>query len=522
MRCLILLTAAVAWMTGSALAAESGETVYTNKTRFRIPFRYDHAEMQRLGAREVQLFVSTDRGQNWQLAQRVVPMAGRFEFRAPADGEYWFSVRTLDGRNELHPPADAVAPGLQVVVDTTPPKLELNLRPVAPGRVELSWTCDDAHLDLSQLKLEYIQTGDATWSTVQIVPQSSGQTAWSAPRGGHVAVRGSLRDRAANETHTQAQIELSPDGTTTPARNRFSPERPAAAPTADPGFPPPIPDFNQPIAGNPPGGEQPREMPGRPPVSPVSQVVTDDQAAAPPIVRDTAPPILRDAPPTVPSAAPAPIPAAEQPEVARRMVNSLGFQIEYAVDGVGPSGVGAVELFITENNGQKWFKYGDDADHESPFDVRVPREGLYGFAIRVRSGAGLADPPPRAGERPELIVAVDTTPPTVELMPIRQGRGTDTRRVEIGWRMTDANPAATPIALSYATDPQSEWQPITDSQPDTGRYLWTADPTVPAKVYLRVTARDAAGNQSTAETLDPLVFDTSRPSVRFMSVQSMR
>ena len=118
-----------------------------------------------------------------------------------------------------------------------------------------------------------------------------------------------------------------------------------------------------------------------------------------------------------------------------------------------------------------------------------------------------------------MIVVVDATPPTVELTPIRQGQGPESRRVEIGWKVEDAHPAERPVALSFAADRQGEWQQIGDWQADTGRHLWTADPDVPAKVYLRVTARDAAGNESAAEAPDAVVFDQARPRVRIMSVQ---
>jgi hypothetical protein len=509
MRCLALFV--VATLLGGlpgARAAEPGETIYTNKMHFRIPFRYDPAEMQRLGAREVQLFVSTDEGRAWHLVQRVVPLAGRFEFRAPSDGVYWFCVRTLDGRNALHPADDQIAPGLKVVVDTTRPRLELTLQQVSAGRVELSWRCEDPNLDLSQLAMEYIQTGDAAWSAVRVVPQTSGRTAWSIPRGGQVAVRGSIRDLASNETQAQNQIEIRQDATF-PAGTWTPPPAETA--------PPRIPDLNQPIAGpaGPAAPEAPIAQGGLPraesDISPASRLISQDVAGRPPI--------LREAPPA-PAAEPVPVPVVEEPpQPAQLLVNARSFQIEYAVDGLGPSGVGAVELFITENNGRKWFKYGDDADLTSPCDVQVPGEGTYGFAIRVQSGVGVGNPPPRAGDMPEMIVVVDTAPPAVEMMPVRQGQGAESRRVEIGWRIQDAHPAERPVALSYAADRQGEWQSISDWQADTGRQVWTAGAEVPPSVYLRVTARDAAGNVGTAETPAPIVFDQSRPTVRIMNVQ---
>src|SRR5690242_6799704 len=79
--------------------ASAAEPVFTNRPRFRIPFRFDAAEMQRLRPREVQLHVSNDRGVRWQHLLSADPGAGKFDFEATADGEYWFTVKTLDGQN---------------------------------------------------------------------------------------------------------------------------------------------------------------------------------------------------------------------------------------------------------------------------------------------------------------------------------------------------------------------------------------------------------------------------------------
>ena len=98
------------------------QPVHTAKTRFRIPYRYDAAEMQKLGALEIRLYVSVDGGRSWRHAQTVAPSAGRFDFVAPGEGEYWFSVRTLDAQRRLHPPDDSTVAGLKVIVDFTPPE----------------------------------------------------------------------------------------------------------------------------------------------------------------------------------------------------------------------------------------------------------------------------------------------------------------------------------------------------------------------------------------------------------------
>ncbi|HID23510.1 MAG TPA: hypothetical protein EYP14_14090, partial [Planctomycetaceae bacterium] len=77
------------------------QPILTNKTRFRIPYRFDVRELQRLGAKEIRLFVSTDSGGRWQQVQSVPPETGHFVFEATQDGEYWFAVRTGDAQDRL-------------------------------------------------------------------------------------------------------------------------------------------------------------------------------------------------------------------------------------------------------------------------------------------------------------------------------------------------------------------------------------------------------------------------------------
>jgi len=132
---------------------------------------------------------------------------------------------------------------------------------------------------------------------------------------------------------------------------------------------------------------------------------------------------------------------------SHRTVNTRRFQIDYRIDDIGPSGVMAVELYVTENDGQKWFRYGIDEDRRSPFEIEVPRDGMYGFIIRVVSGAGLGDNPPQPGQKPDIVVVVDSSPPVVQLFPLQQGQGRESNRILITWRAADQQLADLPIAF---------------------------------------------------------------------------
>lgn len=531
----LLVVSCCIWSCAAAsvsAAAMTASPVFTSKTQFRIPYHYDQAEIKRLGAREIRLYVSTDRGVTWKHLQSVSPATRKFPFTATRDGEYWFSVRTLDSQNQLHPSGRVFEPGLRVVIDTTPPQLDLDLKQVSPGKVQLIWNAEDKYLDPTKLVLEYSQNGSQDWQRVIVAPNSRGQTTWSISQGGVVSVRGMIKDRANNVGSSQKQIRVVAKASQT---------RPKAKQD--------LPDFNQPIAqGDAPGQSLTQTQPENP--APYSQMNQPEQphtfTPSTPLADrklpdvfpkhdnfDPAPPAgsgvqdsvkgqyVADDPEKRPLYAKQryPAPAENWSAERKQVLNGTKFQIGFQVDEVGPSGVGAVELYITEDNGQKWYKYGEDPDKQSPFQVEVPHDGIYGFSLRVRSGAGLADALPRSGEKPDVVIVVDRQAPVIQLDPVVQGVGGEANKVTISWTVSEQNPAEKPIAINYATQPDGPWEPIVEWQEDLGRFTWSVRPGNPSKFYLQVVARDAAGNISQQVTPQPIVVDLTKPSGRIVDVE---
>ncbi len=518
------------WASSGQADPGAPQPIHTNKMRFKIPYRFDARQMQSVGAREIRLYVSTDGGVRWQLAQTVEPQtSGRFNVVAPQDGEYWFAVRTLDFQNRLHPEGNVFEPGLKVIVDTTAPQLDVSLRQAAPGRVELSWQANDEHLDLKQLQLEYRQTGSGEWQQVSVAPRASGTTSWNIAEGGFVAVRGQITDLAANMGTTQAQARIEPANQPVPR--------------------PPLNDFSEPIASDR-GPDLAAITPQIQPRGAGHSMTSLDPSAFGHVEGVPAEPVSQSGShPVPPASSPGPSLSANtslisesRPKQPRsttshqswnlrdkpafpaghraRVVNTRQFQIGYKLDNVGPSGVSSVELYITQNDGAKWYRYGNDEDMQSPFDVRVPEDGLYGFAIRVRSGAGLSEEPPRPGEKPSIAVFVDQTPPVVELLEPQQGPGAAYNKLLIRWNVDDDHPAELPIALTYADNPNGPWEPITGWLPDTGSYLWTIGSGMPSRLYIRITARDSAGNVTREQTTRPVTMDVSKPTARIVDVEA--
>lgn len=522
---LFLAALAIGFASDPAAAAAP---VYTNKLKFRIPFHSDADELARMGAREIQLRVSRDRGRSWQLTQAVAPEAGKFNYQAPADGEYWFSVRTLDSRKRLHPEGDN-EPGLQVIVDTTPPRLQIDLRESAPGRVRISWEASDEHLDLSQLRLEYIQPGVLEWESLGNEPRASGTFEWAVPQGGVVAVRGSIGDLAKNTTQTEERAKVTAAGN--------SIQRPRA------------PEQRQPVAGVEvsPFDDTALSMPDRFPGSSVAKSAPRQEpapVATNPLSRNTIPVPDRspfDGPgsveeplgprtgfvsqrteerpngPEIRSARREP-PASEETVDRRRVVNSKKFQIGYKLHDVAAASVAAVELYITADNGATWFRYPLRDDKSSPLQVEVDKEGVYGFSLGLRTPDGKSTDVPRDGDLPALEIVVDLTPPRLKLLQLRHLRGPRDDKVVIQWEYEDEYPAELPVSIYCAASPAGEWRKICDWTENSGKFFWPVDADLPPRFLVRIEARDKAGNIQIAETPRPVALKQPQTTARSPTV----
>ena len=223
----LALIAGIVLMHAPDAGAAFPKPIHTNKTRFRIPYKFDSTALDRMDAREVQLHVSRDQGATWELAQSLAPDGGKFEYQSPAEGEYWFSVKTVDGRNQPHPPRGSYETGLIVVVDHTSPSLDLSLKQSVGGKVQLSWRAADSNLDIGSLRLEYLAPDAQDWEAISIVPHGSGETSWSVSQAGIVPVRGSVSDTAGNIGDSKAQLDLNGSGErgTKPRSTRRVPHR---------------------------------------------------------------------------------------------------------------------------------------------------------------------------------------------------------------------------------------------------------------------------------------------------------
>ena len=523
-------------------AAAAGEPaalpapIRTNSAEFQLPFKAAGLA----DAANPTLFASADRGQTWVPIATASRASDRFAVSVPSDGEYWL----IPGERDQSPAGDAV-PEMRVVVDRESPVVQLSAVPVAgrPPRVNIRWSCRDADARGETVIVAVAEPGDETWQIQNIRAAAAGSLAYrrrnpaSADR--PLVVRVTIRDQAGNIGEARRTVDVRPARQQTPSASRMQivaapsravaggrPVRQVAASPNDLA----IDELSLPVVEDTPPLLTVSESQ---PLAVASQQTPPTGLRIQPGEKSvTRPPVVGGARRRTPTW-PTPetnVPSESSPVGAGlRLVGARQFRIGYELEQVGPSGVGEVEFFITEDGGKVWYKYGTDEDRKSPFAVRVPKDGVYGFSMRVRSGVGLTTPVPQPGEPPDSVVVVDTTPPEAKITSAkppalnrpRQARGTD-RRLLIEWTVSDNRPLERPVFLAYASDPSGPWEPIAGWLPNTGRHTWQVPEGAPGQVYLQLIARDEAGNTTRHQPARPVLLDLSRPKARILGVTPAR
>lgn len=180
-----------------------------------------------------------------------------------------------------------------------------------------------------------------------------------------------------------------------------------------------------------------------------------------------------------------------------QIISTRRFRLSYDINAIDPSGVGRVDLWITEDQGRSWQLWGNDPDRTSPFPVEVKNEGLFGFRVVIHSRDGLTGEGPSSGDDADMWVRVDTQSPLAQITSVPYGRGKEVGRLVINYRVADPFLTLRPVRISYSRAPQGPWTIIEDNLRNEGRYLWKVDRAVPDRIFLRIEAMDQAGNTGT-------------------------
>ncbi|HVS37555.1 MAG TPA: hypothetical protein VMS17_18475 [Gemmataceae bacterium] len=506
-----------------------------NQRTFQLPINFD--PQTRAQIRDLQLWVSHDKGQTWNLAQTAKPEQERFDYSVPEDGSYWFTMLIVDKSGRSDPPDAYHAERIQkLLVDTTPPQIDLTATRQGE-QVQVHWNLKEANPKTDTLKLEYADSTEGPWTAVPIKAGWAGDAAFPYPSA--VVVRMQLRDAADNLGQAVKQVAAANGGPTLTAA-------PPAPPSFDGSSVPPLPAPAAPPSSVSPaaatkGADHSTEISHLPPPSGPSPILPPPDG----------PPAL-PAPPAPPSLPAAVAPKSTGNQVVAyssgsvlagpdggalrgempslQIVNKREVKLDFEVGKFGPSGLGGVDVYMTTDDGANWQPMTVDphavslpaADARIGPSVRgsvtVPlmNEGVtYGFFVVVKSKAGLGRPAPRPSEPPQVRVELDMTPPKATLVRL-EANPTRPDTLTLIWVAEDKHLTATPVTLEWSASagPDAQWNPIGPPELENkGRYDWQPGPEVPPNVYLRMTVRDTAGNRAVAQSKGPQLIDLNVPEV---------
>lgn len=600
----------------SQLATQLPEPILWKQNRFLIPYQWSPTANQST-PHSVRLFISKDQGRTWQPISEAQPHLRGFTYHAEEDGEFWFSIRTIDDLGRAWP-NEPHRPELRVIVDTTFPQIDELGGTLGPdGVLDIYWTASDARLNAAATTIQVQSEGSTTWQPVSLPPQqvaangtSRNRAQCQLPAGtAKVLLSAEVYDRAGNRSFRGAEVRL--DATGRSGGNRYptmvidrSDLSPATPPTGQAGLADPFASRPAASAASPaatvagqgwqpaPSGSLTNRGPA--PVTPQpwpadatssgawngsssgSPAVASGGSVsyAPPTqsqleIRATAAPqnsTIQVAPPQQPAPSFNPVEPYRQnrlesggrrtedvgatstaqfsslkpqnsslqspasgltssfsrvelpPGAQPMMVGQRTFDLDYALDEVGRWGVSRVELWGTRDGGRAWRNYAFDDDNRSPIRVTVEGEGLYGFRIVAQSPGGPPPTIPNAGDVPELWVGVDLQQPRAELLSVDQGVGNLSDHLVIRWRAEDTNLDRHPIALFYSSRAGGPWTAVATGLENTGEYAWRLERHLPSQFYLRLEARDTAGNLGAYQTAQPVVLNQAQPAAHLRGV----
>ena len=501
---------------------------FLNKKVIQLPIQIEAPA--RATIQEIQLFVKERANAPWVLRDKGGPAQASFLFHAPADGEYWFTMATIDKQGRTYP-ADLrnEPPGLVVVIDTQKPVVELtNLGSTPEGQLI---QCDvrDANLDNAKLRVSF-QGGDKVFRAVESVPGRGNVYCIPVQAVSSGLIRATAVDLAGNYTAYEEHLN-----------HMQVRSAPPSSPPQVGANPPSLPEPRIPTLIDPPTA-LPANLATGPEIMPIDPLPSPRHTGpAASVEKDThertsyrpngsdgprfvenaggsPTSIIPQAPPPLPASSnlPSPAPASSNLPAQRQIVNSTKVFLDYQIENAGQANAAKVEVWMTRDQGQNWTKLAEDAQSKSPLEVTLPGEGLFGVMLVVGAGA-----PPTAKDAPDWWIEVDTTKPAAQITGIQTVHDKGQPSVLVRWTAQDKNLGDTPVDLFYAATPQGPWQPIAKGLKAQGEHRWTPPAGIGAQAHLQLVVHDTAGNTSVCNTLEPIVLqEQARPRAVIRNVST--
>ncbi|MEZ6140952.1 MAG: hypothetical protein R3B84_10310 [Zavarzinella sp.] len=505
------------------------QVVPTNQAEIKLPINYVPGKESAL--REMILYVSPDLGRTWHQYAVAKPQTDKFfPFRAGADGEYWFTMVQVSTRGDRLPrDVYAAAPDLKLLIDTKKPVVAIQNAERKGNSITVGWKIVEKNPDWSRFRMEYSNDG-ATWQALQVRPELEGTTMFNVNSGAAVSVRITCMDVSGNSGSSSQELpaaavvsattpaDLVRTSTTGPELSPLPP--PPGTGTGKEEVTPPLLVGNTPKKGKDGNDTRPDPTFADAPKLPATGPAPTEKPKEP---QDMLIPGSAD-----PVGISSRFQAANLPQIQH--INTTSFKLAYDVENKGTSGIGKAEIYVTRDDGKTWTKWDEIVKPESPLIIDLRKnenkqvEGTYGLKVILHSGAGLAQAPPKDGDAPDLRIEVDVTLPIVKIYK-PDAHQADQNTLILRWEASDKHLTSEPMTLEWAESPNGPWIPIVPGEnigvgttsarrvANTGQYAWKIPSDFPAhKVFLKMAARDLAGNIAEAITREPIVVDLSKPS----------
>ncbi len=546
---------------GLTMGQSLGPDYYPMNSRtIKLPIEY---KKDRKTIRQVVLYVARNGENTWYQEGLVTPDKDAFVYIAKDDGIYWFKMQIEDLKGNKDP-TDLTRdpPDLKMVIDTTAPVIRVTNAKRTGDELVVEWVIDDKFPNDAETKVHFRATSNpnAYWQEVTLPATSRTGVKFPSGVSDGVTVKISAVDVAGNKAEITREFPAGNAASTSlkeppaitypipgsnvgtgvgvitppPPVNIIPPGPGPVEPIKQPdpvvpGFPgPSIKPFNP----NPPAPDNTALLPNYSPLAggpkPLETVDPRTTHTRPANSSTTPVGAWSGAPPVV--------------ELTRaQAINYPRFDLGFDLEQRGPSGISRVDLWVTRDDGRSWRKWSQHDGKGSAVRVSLDAkeneqlEGGYGFRLVPVSGAGLSEREPVAGDAPEMRIVLDVSPPQIDLYaPVSDPNALDTLIIQ--WKATDRNFGDDPITLEWGDSPTGPWKPVATTGTDpvvqatavnapiarrlanTGQYGWRVPAGVPARVYLKATARDAAGNVKEIVTREPILVDLTKPRAKINGI----
>ncbi len=179
----------------------AGRRRFVDSRKFQIGYNLEGVGSS--GVSSVDVYITEDDGRTWYHYGTDDDHVSPIVVEVPSEGTYGFTLGVRSGAGlSSDPPQNGDIPQVIVVVDQTPPQLEM--LPVQlgtgknVGRMNISWKCEDANLADKPISLFYSTSGQAPWTAISGPIDNSGSYVWTVGGGvpPKVVIRIEARDLA--------------------------------------------------------------------------------------------------------------------------------------------------------------------------------------------------------------------------------------------------------------------------------------------------------------------------------------